>query len=783
MAIIRYERGSDGVVRESVSNDGGKTYTQTGATSSNGYSGGYKGTGTGGTSSSSKTSSTSSGKTSGTSSNKTSSSSSSSSSGGTNYSGYTQAQYDNQSAYLNNLISQGGGNATWAQNELNKLNSQYSGGSSTTSSSSGTTSNKGTTSSAGSTTSSGGTNYSGYTQDQYNNQSAYLQGLIAQGGGNATWAQNELNNLNSQYGGGTSGYWQENAAGTGGTQYNNTDVGTWDTSSDKWTHVAGTGGVNYAISNDNGTIIVTDSNGFQTRFLPTNADYNQFYGGMMSDIGNAGNSYTPTHNWTTANGTNVTTKNYLLGNSDLKYALEQNMQATGSNTYDIDAYVLSLYNRVGTQRADGTIVTLADVDAELNRLGLSDYNSQNAIYTAGGTLLPGNEFVTTHGDNGQTSNSADSTWASYGGQDYLIGGDSANYVNYVNGKTGNTNNLSMIFGDMANNPYAMQDPEFLAQYNQNLNNFNNTAGITTTNPGSITGNVNVDNVINYVNSMNNYNQATGGTMGGVNLLDMVQGYLNSGLEANQAFLAQQRTMAEQQAQQQASDAYVNQVLQGDAMKQQMSAAGMGTSGALQSALLGVQGNYNSNLNTIQNNLNTMLNGLSEQELQILTDYYNNMANYAYQVTNDERDYAMQQAQFALQQQQAQYDRQFQQQQLALQQQQHEWQRQQTAQQNANDQYRYYNDTQNSQKESQADRYENLHNAGVISGSQLMNALNGMGALGGGTNASSTGMYNGYTAAQYNNQAAYLQNMIMNGTPGQKVWAQNELAKLNAQYGR
>jgi hypothetical protein len=779
MAIIRYERGSDGVVRESVSNDGGKTYTQTGATSSNGYSGGYKGTGTGGTSSSS----TSSGKTSGTSSNKTSSSSSSSSSGGTNYSGYTQAQYDNQSAYLNKLISQGGGNAEWAKTELNKLNSQYSGGSSTTSSSSGTTSNKGTTSSAGSTTSSGGTNYSGYTQDQYTNQSAYLQGLIAQGGGNATWAQSELDKLNSQYGGSTSGYWQENAAGTGGTQYNNTDVGTWDTSSDKWTHVAGTGGVNYAISNDNGTIIVTDSNGFQTRFLPTNADYNQFYGNMMSDIGNAGNSYTPTHNWTTANGTNVTTKNYLLGNSDLKYALEQNMQATGSNTYDIDAYVMSLYNRVGTQRADGTIVTLADVDAELNRLGLSDYNSQNAIYTAGGTLLPGNEFVTTHGDNGQTSNSADSTWASYGGQDYLIGGDSANYVNYVNGKTGNTNNLSMIFGDMANNPYAMQDPEFLAQYNQNLNNFNNTAGITTTNPGSITGNVNVDNVINYVNSMNNYNQATGNG-GTVNLLDMIQGYLDNGLEANKGFLDQQRAYAEQQAQQQASDAYVNQIVQGDAMKQQMSAAGMGTSGALQSALLGVQGNYNSNLNSIQNNLNTMLNGLSEQELQILTDYYNNMANYAYDVTKYEQDRAMQNAQLALQQQQAQYDRQYQQQQLALQQQQWEWQQRQAAQQNANSQYQYYNDTQNSQKESQADRYENLHNAGVISGSQLMNALNGLGALGGNNaNVSNTGIYNGYTADQYNNQAAYLQNMIATGTQGQRVWAQNELAKLNAQYGR
>ena len=66
----------------------------------------------------------------------------------------------------------------------------------------------------------------------------------------------------------------------------------------------------------------------------------------------------------------------------------------------------------------------------------------------------------------------------------------------------------------------------------------------------------------------------------------------------------------------------------------------------------------------------------------------------------------------------------------------------------------------------------------------MNALNGLGAIGtGNTGANNTGIYNGYTADQYNNQAAYLQNMIATGTEGQRVWAQTELAKLNAQYGR
>lgn len=697
MGVIRYERGKDGVTRESVSNDGGKTYTQTGANSSNGYSG---------------------------------------------------------SAY--------------------KPPSSNSGSSS---------SSKNNTSSNKNTGNSGGTNYSGYTQDQYNNQSAYLQGLIAQGGGNAEWAKNELNNLNSQYGGnknsGGSGYFMPTNPDGSGVHYNNTDVGTWDTSGQKWTNVGGTDGVNYAIANSNGTIIATDSNGVQTRFLPTSQDYNSFYQNMLADIQKAGNRYTPNTTYTNQNGT-YTSKSYTAGNSDLQYALEQAAKQSSNGSVSLNDYVESLYNRVGSQRADGSTVSLNDVTNELTRLGLQDYLPGNAIYTAGGTLLPGNQFVTFKDDNGQTTNSADSRWASYGGQDYLLGGDSANYAQYVNGKTGNVDNLALIFGNMANNPYAMQDPEFLTQYNQNLNSFNNAAGITTTNPGSITGNTNVDNVINYVNSLNNYNQATGGSVGGVNLLDMIQGYLNSGLQANQDFLAQQRTMAEQQAQRAASDAYANKVLAGDAAKEQMSALGLGTTGALQSALMGVQGNYSSNLASIDQNLSTMLNGLSEQELKVLSDYYNNMASYSMDVTQYEADQAYRNAQLALEQQQAQYNRDYQQQQLAYNQALLELDKNRYA----NDQYQYYTENQNNQKEAQANRYENLYNAELISGSQLMNALNGLGALGGNNaNTPSVGIYNGYTADQYNNQAAYLQNMIMNGTPGQQTWAQSELAKLNAQYGR
>lgn len=600
---------------------------------------------------------------------------SSGSNGGTNYGGYNEQQYNNQKTYLENLIAQGGGNGTWAQQELNKLNSQYQPAQPTTPSA---------------PTTGSGTNYSGYTEQQYNNQKTYLENLIAQGGGNANWAQNELNNLNSQYGGSI-----PTSQPTQPTTPAQPPKPQWDTTG--WDTYTGANGIQYSIG-ANGTIIA-NQNGHQTRYLTTDANFNDVYAEMQKQIGNA---YTPYYNWTDANGNNITTKNYLLGNADLKYALEQAMKANGSNTYDIDGYVRDLYSNVGQQRNDGTVITLADVNAELNRLGLSDYNSDNVIYTAGGDLIPNNQFVTNK-TGGFGTNSEDSTWVSYGGQDYLVGGDSANYVDYVNGKTGNTNSLDYIFDDMANNPYAMQDPEFLTGYNQQLNNFNNSAGIqNSTAQNTVTGNQNVDNVINYVNSLNGYNQATGGT--GVNLLDMLQSYLNGGLEANQNFINQQRAYAEQQAQQQASDAYVNKVLAGDALKQQLSALGLGTSGAVQSAQMGVQGQYGNNLAQINSNLAQMLNGLSEQELQVLSDYYNNMANYAYKVTNDEADRAYRNAQLALQQQQMAYDEAYRQQQLALQKQQYDWEN--------NFAQQKYNDSQNANKQTGGNAYAPSKQGGV-----------------------------------------------------------------------
>lgn len=591
-----------------------------------------------------------------------------------NYKGYTQSQYDNQSKYLNNLINSGSaGQKAWAQNELASLNSQY-------------------TPSTPSVSSTPSTGNSTQTQAQVNASANNSTGKTGTSGSNkygTSYKYSGGKEYTSTDGGKTYADSSGNTIGSNSTAQSSAGL------TSGWNNVGtGASGKTFETYGATGSILVNYSDGSYRIVNPTDSDYLTTREAMMQDLAGNGINYTPNKTWSVTqdiykmDGSGdidytqdvaYTRKDYLTGNNDLKYALEQYMKGNGTNEYDIDGYVQSLYDRIGSANAAGTgTVTLDDVNAELNRLGLSDYNSQNGIY-ATGSLIPNNPFVNYRegavygsGDGLDFSNGL---YVDYNGKSHLLGGDVANYLNYVNGKTGNTTNLDYIFGDMANNPYAQKDPEFMNQYYQNLNGFNNAAGIQSSAPqGSITGNVNVDNVINYGNSLGNYNQATGGSLGTVNLLEMLQSYLNSGLQANQDFLAQQRAMAEEQAQRQASDAYVNKVLAGDAMQQQLSALGLGTSGALQSAQMGIQGNYGNNLADIQQNLYAMLNGLSEQELGVLTDYYNNMANYAYDVTQYEADQAYRNAQLALQQQQAIYDEAYRRQQQLLQQQQWEYEK-------------------------------------------------------------------------------------------------------------
>lgn len=487
------------------------------------------------------------------------------------------------------------------------------------------------------------------------------------------------------------------SGGSNGSYTNNSGT-TWD-------QYQGATGKKYDVAGSNGTINVTRPDGSTSLVRPTDANYQATLNAMQSDLKGNNINYTPTHDFSNANGS-YSTKDYVTGNNDLQYALEQAAKNSGTGQTGTADYVKSLYNRIGTQRGNGSVVTLADVNKELGRLGLADYDSSNAIYTAGGSLLPGNSMV----QFGPDKTGDEGMWAFYGGQQYRTGGDQNDFVQYVNGKTGNLDNLSFLFGNMAGNKYAQQDPAYLAAYQQALGQFNQAAGgaqgMGGAAGGNLTGNTNVDNAINYINSLNNYNMATGGSAGS-NLLDQIKELLGSGLSANQDFVAKQKELAQQQAEKQMSDAYVRQLLNDRQAKESMSAMGMGTSGALQSALMGNQNTYSSSIGDINSNLNTMLSSLNQQELQMLSDYYNNMTNYAYNISNDEANRAMQQAQLAMQQQQMAYEQEMAKQQLAMQQAQWEWQKQQA---------------QYEQKQNQGAIYQDLYNQGLMSDAGLYNSL-------------------------------------------------------------
>ena len=483
----------------------------------------------------------------------------------------------------------------------------------------------------------------------------------------------------------------------------------------------GNTGKQYNVSGANGAITVNRPDGTSSTVQRGDANYQATVDAMNKD----GVNYTPNTTYTNQNGT-YTSKSYTAGNRDLQYALEQAAKQSSNGSVSLNDYVESLYNRVGSQRADGSTVSLNDVTNELTRLGLQDYLPGNAIYTAGGTLLPGNEFGSYHDDNGQTTNSQDSRWYSYGGQDYLVSGDSSNFVNYVNALTGNYNNLDYIFGgqNMANNPYAQQNPEFLNQFNQQLAALYAQAG---GNPsGSAVGGGNVNTNINnnysnnslggYVGSLGALGGATGNNYAS-DLWSQIEAMLRGGNDAYNQFLDSQQATAIRNADELARQAWVNYQLAGDGLKEGLSAAGLGASGALQSAQLGVQNNFNNSLANINNSLNDMSTSINEQKLAALTDLNKNLTDYAYQIQNDEYNRAMQQAQ--LYQQQLEYQK-------ALEQQQWENAYQQQLLDIQNKQYA--DETANAQKAQQAEYYANLYNIGQISGAQYQQYLRQLGLI-------------------------------------------------------
>ena len=503
-----------------------------------------------------------------------------------------------------------------------------------------------------------------------------------------------------------------------------------------WNNYNGATGKQYSVAGSNGTIKVTQKDGTYRYVRPGDDDFNMTYNNMVSDLKGNGIDYTPTHQVMSSDGKVTTTKDYTAGNSALQYALQQAIKQQGGGTVGTADYVKSLYNRIGTQRENGSIVTMQDINNELNRLGLSDYNSDNAILTVGGTVLPGNQFVTQHtGADG--SNSADSRWVTYGGQDYLLGGDSANWAQYVNGKTGKLSGIDYVFGNLNNNPYAMQDPDFLNAYNAMRNQYQQAiGGAGPAGNGSYTGNANVDNVINLINSQNSYAQATGGAGAtGGDILAQIEAMLGSGKDAYAEFIAGQKQQAQDAATAQSRQAWVNSQLAADRMNEALSAQGLGTSGAVQQGQVSIQNDYSNNLGKINSNLQQALTGLSGQELQLLSDYYNNMANYTYQYNDAEANRAIQREQLALSQQQAEWERQYQQQQLAMQQ--AAW----------DQQLKEYADAK---KQKQAEQYQLAYEQGNLSEQGYINAMAGLGMMEGGyfaNGSASTGLTQGQLGRQ------------------------------------
>ena len=119
---------------------------------------------------------------------------------GTNvYSGKTSSELNNERKYLNNLISQGGGTAEWAKSQLNVLNTVTPSDTprSKPAQISNNNSNNNSNKNNNKETPAGTNVYSGKTASELDNERKYLNNLISQGGGNAQWAKDQLNVLNT----------------------------------------------------------------------------------------------------------------------------------------------------------------------------------------------------------------------------------------------------------------------------------------------------------------------------------------------------------------------------------------------------------------------------------------------------------------------------------------------------------------------------------------------------------------------------------------------------------
>lgn len=428
---------------------------------------------------------------------------------------------------------------------------------------------------------------------------------------------------------------------------------------------AGTGGTGkqYNVSSNNNSIQVTRPDGSVSIVTPGMSNYNATYNAMQSDLQGAGVNYTPNYTTYRSDGTSYQTKNYTAGNADLQYALQQAAKTNGKGSADLNDYANSLLSSVGNKKYD-------DVEREMDRLGLTDWLPGQGIYTTGGKVMPGNEFSRigedTTGDSGQ--------WLTYGNRQYRLSGYGdplSDYADYVNGKTGNLPGVYNLFQDMSKNSYAQGDQEFLQGYNQYLQQYQADAGLSG-NMGGGTGATSATGSMgsSLAEALNN-GSFSGGNMGGGaggDLLQAITDLLNQSLSNTQGYLAGQEQRAKDMAAEQAHQAWVTGQVNEVQTRNRMAASGLGTSGALDSALLGVQNNYNSAVADVNSNLNDLLNNLTAQGVQALTDYYNNLTNYTYNVTTDQMNRALQDLHYQLQLQEFQYQQDWNQQQMEFNQQ-------------------------------------------------------------------------------------------------------------------
>ena len=404
-----------------------------------------------------------------------------------------------------------------------------------------------------------------------------------------------------------------------------------------------------------------------------------------------------------------TQRAYLQDNKDLQYAMSQ--YGTGKSVND---YVKSLYDRIGTERSDGTRVTREDVYNELNRLGLSDFDENHVIYTAGGNYLPGGSAAQygreSYGDEGIMVNGSPQggRYYTYGGQTYLMNSngqginDAANLSQFANLMTGKSGVGDIMFGGMGNNTMIAGDPNaqqaMMNLYGQYAPYLQAPGSGNQGTLGNGSTSTNVNDTLNYFNSVINYGNATGNTSLMGNIADM----LKAALTASQDFIASQKTQASDQATAQARSAWINKQLNQKAMANSMSSSGYGTSGATISAMQGIENEYGKNLNDINTNLNTMLSSLSQQELQALASYYDKLTDYQYKITSDQQQMALDREKMAIDQQQWRDD-------YALRQ-----------QQNAQQQAQYDLQNQRSQEETE---YKRAYDIRLEKAQQLNNALN------------------------------------------------------------